>query len=673
MKETELQGNHAIRPDRAIFNAYTLVGLVYSLSFTLVFYWMSPDIFLACIHFSAFVIFLFNYIVLLGTGNFRRAVTTFLVTALAVVISLFATGGWENTGYLWPLVYLIFVFFISGKYTWRWAFYLFAGCLSVVFLKALRIIHQPYSYIALFNFFMGLAVMSIFIYYFQKATIRYETRLRELSESLEREVQKKTAELTQVLERVTVPFIAVDKDWKCTYVNRRGAMILNRTPEQLTGKDIWEEFPQGGSPLYETYHRAFGEQRYVHSVDYSAYSGRWFESDVYPSPEGLSIFFNEITEKKKTEQALKNSLEKTKLIIDSALDAIICIDGSSVITEWNPQAEQLFGWKRDEVSGRLITDTIIPEEYRGLHQRGMARYLATGEGPALNKFLELTALRRNGTLLPIELTIIPIVQDEERFFCAFIRDISYRKRTEMELRDLNTTLKEKAEALAASNAELEQFAFIASHDLQEPLRTITGFINLLKERYRGKLDDKADRYLQFISESSDRMKILIKELLDYSRIGKSREMEQVDCNLILRHVLTDLGKILEEQGANIDKSELPVISGYRTELKLLFQNLVSNSLKFRKNGTPPEMSIAAQKKDGCWEFSFRDNGIGIEEKNYQQIFVIFKRLHPRSSYEGSGIGLAHCKKIVELHGGRIWVESVLGEGSIFYFTIPEKG
>jgi len=224
--------------------------------------------------------------------------------------------------------------------------------------------------------------------------------------------------------------------------------------------------------------------------------------------------------------------------------------------------------------------------------------------------------------------------------------------------------------LEIKNKEMEQFAYIASHDLQEPLRTTSSFVGLLQNQYQGKLDEKADRYITYILEASERMKVLIKNLLDFSRIGNKKELEQVDCDKVLHNVLDDLGIAISEAGATIKYSQLPVISGYATELKQLFQNLVTNAIKFRKKETPPAINISVQYKEGYWEFAFKDNGIGIEEKFSEKIFVIFQRLHTRTEYEGSGIGLSHCKKIVELHKGKIWVESRPGEGSTFYFTLP---
>lgn len=225
--------------------------------------------------------------------------------------------------------------------------------------------------------------------------------------------------------------------------------------------------------------------------------------------------------------------------------------------------------------------------------------------------------------------------------------------------------------LERKNKELEQFAYVASHDLQEPLRTTTGFVEALRKQYKGKLDDHADRYLDYIAQSADRMKTLIKDLLDYSRIGREKQFVAVNCNKLLEEVIADLDRVINESGASITYGELPVVQALPTELKLLFQNLISNSIKFRRTGVTPVIHVDVQAARGCWKFSVKDNGIGLDPSHQDRIFIIFQRLHTRQDYEGSGIGLAHCKKIVELHGGNIWVDSSPGQGSTFYFTIAE--
>lgn len=225
--------------------------------------------------------------------------------------------------------------------------------------------------------------------------------------------------------------------------------------------------------------------------------------------------------------------------------------------------------------------------------------------------------------------------------------------------------------LQTKNQELEQFAYIASHDLQEPLQTISSFASLLEKQYKEKLDDRAIIYLDYLSQSTARMRSLITGLLEYARIGREKQLELVNCHEILQEVMLDLTTIITESKANISIHPLPSLKAYPIELKQLFQNLISNAIKFRKEEVSLEIIIEAKDEGNDWIFSVTDNGIGIDEKFHEKIFVIFQQLHPKSKYKGTGIGLAHCKKIAELHGGKIWVESKPTVGSIFYFSIPK--
>ena len=227
-------------------------------------------------------------------------------------------------------------------------------------------------------------------------------------------------------------------------------------------------------------------------------------------------------------------------------------------------------------------------------------------------------------------------------------------------------------ALKRKNKEIEEFAYIASHDLQEPLRTTSSFIALLQKQYKGKLDEKAEKYFTFITDASNRMKLLIKNLLDYSRIGNREAPELVDCDKMLRNLLADLNMAIGEAKAEIKADSLPVVFGYPTELKQLFQNLITNAIKFRKKDVLPQIHISVIAGEEYFQFAFSDNGIGIEDEYFEKIFAIFQRLHTQSEYEGSGIGLSHCKKIIELHKGQIWVESKPDQGSTFHFTIPSR-
>jgi signal transduction histidine kinase len=234
----------------------------------------------------------------------------------------------------------------------------------------------------------------------------------------------------------------------------------------------------------------------------------------------------------------------------------------------------------------------------------------------------------------------------------------------------NLDISEKQAALLAKNKELEQFAYIASHDLQEPLRSVTSFSQLINEEYRDKIGDTGAQYLDFLMEASGRMRNLIKGLLDYSRLGREAKLSMVDANAVLRDVQVDLSVAIAESKARITVERLPTLLAYETEFRQLVQNLLSNALKFRRKDTAPELRISAQRQGNCWEFAVQDNGIGIAKESQDKIFLIFQRLHNRSQYEGTGIGLANCRKIAELHGGSIRVMSEKNQGSTFYFTIP---
>ncbi len=222
------------------------------------------------------------------------------------------------------------------------------------------------------------------------------------------------------------------------------------------------------------------------------------------------------------------------------------------------------------------------------------------------------------------------------------------------------------------NKELEQFLYIATHDLQEPLRNITSYVQLMQKKYAGKLDENGNGYLAYIDTSTNLMRELVKGLMDYSIIGNEKIAEKTDCNELIQKVVDNMQAAIEEKEASIIINQLPTINIYPREMSLLFQNLISNALKFSRDQVPPEITISSKKGKHAWEFSVSDNGLGIDPKYFEKIFVIFQRLHPRTKFEGTGIGLAHCKKIVELHHGKIWVESKINEGTTFYFTIHEK-
>jgi PAS domain S-box-containing protein len=371
---------------------------------------------------------------------------------------------------------------------------------------------------------------------------------------------------------------------------------------------------------------------------------------------------------------IEQAQQKFKGLLESAPDAIVIVGEKGIIQLVNNKCEHIFGYKKNELIGYNV-ELLLPERFRSAPNEQRKLFYDFPGVRSTEVGLELLGRRKNGDEFPVEISLSPLDTEEGLLVTAAIRDISEKKRLEKEIRESNVTLEKKVQQRTAEleikNKELEQFAYVASHDLQEPLRTTSSFVELLRKQYYGKIDDNANRYIDYVVQASDRMKTLIKDLLDYSRIGREKQFEPVDCNIAFDEVMADLAKVIKENKAVISAGNLPVVNAFPTELKLLFQNLISNSIKFQKPGIAPHIDISTTKENGHWHFQFRDNGIGIEKQYQQRIFIIFQRLHNRSVYEGSGIGLAHCKKIVELHGGTIWVESEAGKGSIFHFTIAD--
>jgi signal transduction histidine kinase len=253
-----------------------------------------------------------------------------------------------------------------------------------------------------------------------------------------------------------------------------------------------------------------------------------------------------------------------------------------------------------------------------------------------------------------------------------IRRALREKHERMLRHQVEEDLARKVDELARSNADLEQFAYVASHDLQEPLRMVTAYTQLLGERYRGKLDETADKFIGYASEGAQRMQVLIQDLLAFSRVGRKETCESVDCNTVMKEVIQTLTSAIQESGAVVTCADLPAVWADRTQMAQVFQNLIGNAIKFRGTA-PPVVSVQAEKARQHWLFTVSDNGIGIAPEYAENIFVVFQRLHARTEYPGNGIGLAICKKIVERCGGKIWVESQAGQGSTFKFTMPCHG
>jgi PAS domain S-box-containing protein len=370
--------------------------------------------------------------------------------------------------------------------------------------------------------------------------------------------------------------------------------------------------------------------------------------------------------------------EEYKVLFDHAPDAVVAINEQNKIVFWNRKAENLFGWPAEDVLGQDLTSKIIPAEFREAHNRGMQHYLATGEVRVLNRTIEVPAINKQEKEFFVALTIAKTQLKGSTAFLAFIRDITEQRNNQL-------ALEQKTKQLERSNRNLEEFAHAASHDLKEPIRKIHLFANRLKDTIADRLNPEEKGYFVRMEAAAERMQHLVDDLLSYSLSSwQEGDKEAVDLNELFQAVLQDLDESIAEKGAKITIQPLPVVDGYPRQLQQLFQNLLSNALKYSKASEPPVIDIHAQTVDGSAEeitpnnsagnryhlIKVKDNGIGFEQSHAEQIFGMFQRLHTKSAYEGSGIGLAIVRKAVENHGGYITAESELHKGSTFNVYLP---
>ena len=363
-----------------------------------------------------------------------------------------------------------------------------------------------------------------------------------------------------------------------------------------------------------------------------------------------------ITERKQAEEAAQFLAS----IVNSTDDAIIGKSLDGIILSWNPGAEKLYGYSAQEAIGKPISIIALPEQLDEMQE--ILGKVSRGEKI---EYYETVRLTRDGEQIDVSLTVFPVRDRDGRIVAASMigRDITERKQAEEKLRAT-------AAELGRSNQELEQFAYIASHDLQEPLRMVSSYMQLIAKRYQGKLDSDADEFIAYAVDGALRMQELINDLLAFSRAGtRGKPFQLINTEAVLNAALENLKLAIDENHARITHDPLPSVLADESQLAQVFQNLIGNAFKFHGE-EPPRVHVSARKTSGFWEFSVRDNGIGIDPQFFERVFLIFQRLSTRAEHPGSGIGLAICKKIVERHGGRIWIESVPGQGATFFFTLP---
>jgi PAS domain S-box-containing protein len=477
-----------------------------------------------------------------------------------------------------------------------------------------------------------------------------------------------------LLEAAPDAMVVVNQAGEIVLLNVRAEKEFGYSRDELLGQQVKNLIPQGfAERLISDGTRTAAEalaQQIGTGIELIGRrkNGTQFPIELMLSPlesaEGILVTaaIRDISVRKEAEKHLARMEGRYRGLLEAAPDAMVVVNPGGEIVLLNVQAEKQFGYSRDELVGQKVKN-IIPE---GFAERLVADALRSAEDALAQQIgtgIELIARRKNGSNFPIELMLSPLESAEGILVTAAIRDITTRKKAEANLLD-------KVGELNRSNEELGQFAYIASHDLQEPLRMVASYTQLLSRRYKGKLDADADEFIAFAVDGASRMQRLIQDLLTYSRVGtKGQDLLDVSSEGALQQALINLRSAIEDSGALVTHDPLPAVLADDMQLVQLFQNLVGNAIKYQSSGIPKVHISAARNGANKWVFSVKDNGLGIDPQYFEKIFGMFQRLHKREEFAGTGIGLAICKKIVERHGGSISVQSEPGHGSTFQFAL----
>ncbi len=409
--------------------------------------------------------------------------------------------------------------------------------------------------------------------------------------------------------------------------------------------------------------------------DFSVRAVKESEDEVGLFTDAFNEMLNQI---QRQNTALTESSDRLRAVLNSALSGVIVIDAQGMIIDWNERAEKIFGWSRDEALGQDLAATIIPENHRDAHRKGILHFINTGEGPVLNKLMELTAVRRNGNEFPVELSVSALKANSTLTFCGFITDITERKKTEEAIHTFNQKLEQmvvdRTSELQFANHELEAFSYSVSHDLRAPLRSIHGYVSILLESYGPMLDDEAHRIINVIMRNSQRMGQLIDDLLAFSRLGrKELSRSNIPMDEMIENVIDEFRRSGACENTAINIHRIPPALGDHTTVRQVWVNLISNALKYSRGKEKPTLEIGSFEENDVVTYYVKDNGAGFDMAYYDKLFGVFQRLHSTKEFEGTGVGLAMVQRIIFKHGGKIWAEAKVNAGATFYFTLTADG
>jgi len=479
--------------------------------------------------------------------------------------------------------------------------------------------------------------------------------------------------LVDVLESMTDAFVSLDRNWCYTYMNQKAGIIFNRNPADMIGGNIWREFPEGvGQPFQEKYEKVMQERIAINMEEYYPPFDKWFENHIFPTESGISIFFQDISVRKKTEIALRQSEEKYRTVIESATDSIIIIQ-KGVIQFVNPEIIKISGYSETELLERKFIDFVLPKD-KAVVTEYYNKRLKGEEAP--NEY-ELLAVKKNGEEISFEITVTGVPYHDNMAELVFLHDITERKMIENKIRSLNEELEERVELrtqqLEDANKELEAFAYSVSHDLRAPLRAISGFSKILTEDYSEKLEAEGQRICDVIQNEASRMGHLIDDLLSFSRLSRSAMVTvKTDMTPMVQEIFNE---IKEQYPGHKIEFNLAGLLPATIDINLIRQvwiNLLSNAFKF--SGKKDVIKIEV----GCYEmpdeivYFVKDNGAGFDMKYVDKLFGVFQRLHTVAEFYGTGVGLAIVQRILHRHGGRVWAEGEINKGAKFYFSLPDK-